>query len=198
MRTSLTLLLSLLLLSLASSAGRSQPRPLRGKPRAAAKAIEPPPKWEVKGLGETMEEAEKDALARARTLVEEYLRARQPPVRWSPPLAYLRDHLVVGEPQEGKPEKIVTPKRVYEMKSWTWTVSVPPDEYRQLVKEDRQARSAERMLLAGKVMGGLVLLLALTAGYLRLTEGQQGGCPRWLRLALAGAAAVGVLLLVLA
>jgi hypothetical protein len=192
MRTSLTLLLSLLLLSLASSACRSQPRPGgKGKARPAAKAPEPSPSWEVKGLGEDREAAEKDALEKARTVVTAYLRTRKPPVSWSPPPEYIRERLVVGEPSQGKDEEIRTEKRVYTLQSWTWTVTVAPEEYRLLEKEDRQAKSEERLLLAGKVTGGLVLLLAVLAGYLHLDEWTRGAYTRWLRLALVSAA-VGV------
>src|SRR4051794_23961452 len=100
MRTSLTLLLTLVLLSLASP-GLAQPRlrDLKGKAAAANAIPEKLPAWDVKGRGETQEEAEKDALGKARALLEEYLRRRQPPLRWSPSPNYIRDHLVAGAPQ---------------------------------------------------------------------------------------------------
>jgi hypothetical protein len=201
MRISLLLLLSLLLLSL-TSAGSAQPRPLggKGKGKAATEKAHTlkPARWEVKALGQTIEEAEKEALAKARTLVAEYLRRQQPPLTWVPSLSYIREHLLSSVPQRHEDEDTRVEARtptgeilVYPVRCWSWTVAVTPEQYGEMAREDQRARAGERMVLAAKVTGGLLFLLVAFAGYLRLDEWTQGAYTRWLLLAL-GSAAVGV------
>ncbi|HYT90540.1 MAG TPA: hypothetical protein VEL76_17670 [Gemmataceae bacterium] len=190
MRTSLTVFMTVALLSLASG-GSAQTQPAAGKGKLApdkARA-DKTARWEVKGRGETIEEAEKVALARARTLVEEHLRRQQPPLRWSPSAEYIRAHLVSGSPQRltDEDKTVNTPEgREYTLRSWSWTVTITPEQYRELVKDARREKASDRMLLAGKVTVGLVLLLAALAGYLRLDDWTKGAYTRWLVLALAG------------
>src|SRR5437660_363156 len=89
MRISLTLLLSLALLVLASGgAALADKGKAKGKTTPGKARVEPPTQLSVKGRGQTLEDAEKDALERARAQVMKYLQKRQPPLRWSPSPAY--------------------------------------------------------------------------------------------------------------
>jgi hypothetical protein len=182
--------------------------PKEGLPDAAA--INAAVSWEVKGWGRNQEEAEQDALARARQRLAAHLRKQERPLVWTPSTKYIRNHLVTGPPTRRNEED----QEVGGIKTecWALPVAITPMQYGELVRQDqlyrahlrkvqREARSEERMLLAGKVMAGLLVVLVGLIGYLRLDEWTGGAYTRWLRLGLGGVltgAGIGVALWLLA
>jgi hypothetical protein len=162
--------------------------------------------WEVKVWvnqgrdrpeAEVQREAEKQALQRARDEVREYLRQQSPALTWTPSVAYVRKHLVTGPVKRlaDEDQKIKVPAGEFRTQRWVLPVAVTERQYQDMVRLDREARGGERMVLAGKVLGVLLLLLAGVMGYLRLDECCQGAYTRWLRLGLGGVlvgAAAGV------
>jgi hypothetical protein len=176
---------------------------VRGKAKALAAPAAPEGflmQEEVKGWGATQEDAEKDALEKARVLVENYLKRANPPLRWKPSAAFVHQHLLVGEPRrcEEEDQKIELKGRVVTVQCWVWTVGVTPDQSRLISREEREqraqvqrqervVRSEGRMVLLGKVTGGLVLLLAAVAGFLHLDEKIKGSRRVWMKAGLAAA-----------
>jgi hypothetical protein len=176
--------------------------PKEGLPDAAA--FQAAVSWEVKGWGRNQEEAEQDALARARHRLAAHLRKQERPLVWTPPTKYIRTHLVTGpSTRRDEDDQVVEGIKT---ECWALPVAITPMQYGELVKQDRlyrahlrkqerDARSSERMLLAGKVMAGLLVVLVGLIGYLRLDEWTGGAYTRWLRFGLGGVltgAGVGV------
>jgi hypothetical protein len=175
--------------------------------KAVAKKEAPDlPTWEVKGWGQTQEDAELSALKKARDVVEDYLRRRSPPVRWTPTVDYVRDHLKQGAAQrrEELDQDVEVGNAKMRVKCWTITVSITPQErktitdlYEQERAQERrieQGRVAqERMVLLTKVLVGVVAGLLALLAYLRLDDATKGYYSRWLAAgAVVVAAAVGL------
>ena len=66
-----------------------------------------------------------------------------------------------------------------------------------LVQLNAQLRGRERMIWLGKILAGLVVLLAAAAGYFRLDEWTKGYYTTWLRVGTAGFIGASILLLLL-
>ncbi len=64
------------------------------------------------------------------------------------------------------------------------------EEQRNDLVRQRHSVMKERMLFLLKIMGGLVVLLATVAGYVRLDEWSKGYYTNWLRLAVLSCAGV--------
>ncbi len=183
--------------------------PKDGMPDAAA--FRAAASWEVKGWGRNQEEAEQDALARARLRLAAHLRKQERPLAWTPTTNYIRTHLVTGPAQRLTDDDQVVIEGI-KAECWALPVALTPMQYTELVKQDRiyraqqrerqrLDRSEERILLAGKVMAGLLVVLVGLIGYLRLDEWTGGAYTRWLRFGLGGvltAAGVGVAVWLLA
>jgi hypothetical protein len=177
-------------------------------PKKAPVAKRPRESWVVKVWvqgrnrpeAEAQREAEDKALQQAHENVVAYLRRQSPPLTWTPSAAYVRKHLLDGTVKRLPEEDQDIPVQAGGLKvqRWALTVAITEQQYQEMVRLDREARGAERMALAGKVLGGLLLLLVAVMGYLHLDEQTGGAYTRWLRLGLgsllAGVAA-GVWLL---
>ncbi len=155
-------------------------------PRRAAAEVESG-SWlhlEAKGWG-VDEKQSRDGVARkVRAQIDDYLQEQAPGLEWLPSRKFVREHLVKGPPRrlEGEDTTIDgTP-----MKCWEWTVEVNAQDWRAILHQDREIRAERRMILLGKILAGLVALLAVIAAYIRLDDGTRGYYTGRLRLA-AGA-----------
>jgi hypothetical protein len=148
----------------------------------------------VDGFGQDRANAELHALGEAQKHITIWLRTRQPPLNWTPSVAYIRDHLLVGDPQRSE-DKDDGP--FPGMKCWEFPFAITANQFNHMVQIERQerqreeiaqreARKEERLLLLGKVLAVVVLLLGGVLLYLRVDEWTQGCCGGWLRVALGG------------
>jgi hypothetical protein len=165
--------------------------PSTGRQLAVAqpRPMEKPPSWEFKGWGQTREDAEENALKRARERILEYLAASKQPLQWAPSLAYIKKHMV----KELRPEPSQNfGDGVGELQGMRLVIEFSPKDWQYILSEDRRVRSEFRMLVVGKALVGLVAFLGVVAGYLRLEEMTKGYYTAWLRLAaIAFITAVG-------
>jgi hypothetical protein len=168
----------------------------------------------------TQEDALADALEKAQAKVRGFLLEQDPPIRWVPLISFIRRELVKDReiPEEGEAFKGEEPKireisvnghRAFEEK-WkvkddlvkelhrvSLNVRITPEAWGKILEEQRndlvrQRHSVmkERMLFLLKIMGGLVVLLATVAGYIRMDEWSKGYYTNWLRLAVLSCAGV--------
>jgi hypothetical protein len=150
-----------------------------GQGPVAADLLKPLP-WRVVGYGRKIEDAEQDALEKAHKEVLDYLAGLRPPVEWQPSPEYVNRNLIKQREEEGPEQREIGP--VYKM---TLTVDVGshlPD----ILKHDQHHRMEVRQLLMAKVVGALVVLLAVVALYFRLEEYTKGYYTLWLRLTALG------------
>lgn len=148
--------------------------------------------WTIEGTyAETREEAERDALAKARTSVEEYLRSLEPPVFWTPSQEYVNARLV----KKRQEEPLDAPDLGVVMRRVRLELEITPKDRADILQRDHRYQVEQRMLWLGKVMTILVALLAAVSGYVRLDEQTKGYYSGWLRLGAVGfVAAVGLAL----
>ena len=189
MRT-LMLLAVVGMLWFASGDSTAQPAPQNdGKP----KGFKAWPR-SVKGYGETVEKAEKDAHRLAVEHVVGCLKNQDPPIEsWLPDDAYVKTHLLDGPGDQGKDFE----EGAFKAKTWVLTFKESPnlDEMVQLNKAaQRRELSAERQTMTGYVLATLTALLTLGWGYLRLDGWTNGRFTRWvcvLAAAIVGLAGLG-------
>lgn len=173
-------------------------------PKPAAKASKAPPSPVraegediVDGYGETSEKARAQALERARERIRRELEVR---LRgWSPAeeqldLDYLDRFKVIQE--SGKPEP--APIHGEKMMVARYRVELTSDYLQEVVRSARQEKIHERHLLLARVLGGILTVVLVIAGYLRMEESTRGYATKMLRLvAVLILAVVGVGLLVI-
>jgi len=139
----------------------------------------------VDGYGPTTRDARARALEHAQERVADLLRQEAGDPNWSPPadlleLETLDRYRVIAE--MGKPEP--TPDAGDDKALVArYKVQLTDDYLRAVQKEARQERVRDRHLLLGRVLGGLVVVFLVTAGYLRLEEMTRGYATQLLRLA---------------
>jgi hypothetical protein len=127
--------------------------------------------------------SERLALKEARGRLNAILRSQEPPIEWTPRESDVRKLL------KGDAEVVKTfPKKVsgYRVTVWRWTFDITDQEWQEILRHDREGRALERMALMGKVLAGLVALLALVACYIRLDEWTRGYYTGRLRLVAGG------------
>ncbi len=163
---------SLLVLCLIAG-GVLAPRSLASRP------VAPGPKQIVlkqdfEGYGPTPKEAENDALKIACDWLADCAH-----LGWKPTPEFLREKGMVrfSEPTDQEFEKAGP------MKVVTMQLEVTADQARDIQKQARQERMTSRHLLLARVLGGIVCLLIVMGGYLRLEEATKGYYTRLLRLA---------------
>jgi hypothetical protein len=149
----------------------------------------------VLGWGENQEQAKEYALEKVRGRVEKYLHSQLPGLEWYPPKEYIHDRLLKDPPErrKDKDQEVEVGKGEHIMgKCWEWRVEVTAEDRKDILRHDREGRVHQRMGLLGKILAGLLVLLSVVAGYIRLDEWTKGYYTGWLRLAAAGiVAAVG-------
>jgi len=161
------------------------PAPVSGRQVAVVqpRVLERNPSWPCEGWGQTREDAEENALKRAREKILAYLAANNHRLEWTPNLDYIKKHMV----KESEPE----PSKnfgdgVGELQGMKLVIEVSPEDWQNMLREDRRVRSEFRMVVLAKVLAGLVAFLGAFAGYLRLEELTKGYYTAWLRLAAIG------------
>jgi hypothetical protein len=190
--------------------GRRQPAGGQGELKVDAVKAEPAaprklregndPPWDVRGWGQTTDDAEKDARAKAAKKVTDYLRRQQPPILWTVTADYVRDHLQTAPPERyAKDDQDL--KEAGKVKCWTIPVRVTPDdltamawlaqqEQREQARLHRAAVSRERMAILGRALVSLLAVVVALGTYLRLSSWTKGHHARWLAVAAASVAAV--------
>ena len=147
-------------------------------------------KEEFQGYGQTPKEAEVDGLKQACDWLSIHAN-----LGWTPMPDFLRDKGMVrfDEPTEKEFEK------AGQMKVVTLHLEITADQARAIQKQARQERMTSRHLLLARVLGGVVCLLLVVGGYLRLEEATKGYYTRRLRwIAVAILVIIGLGLCVIA
>jgi hypothetical protein len=162
--------------ALAEARSRRDPAPVVVQP---SKAIGP-----VEGWGEDEEQSWDHASEKVKARVDRYLRREVPGLEWYPSADYIRKHLVKESPERRQNRDENLDGRY--LKCWAWKAEVSPRDWRDILHHDRELRAEGRMLVLGKILAGLVALLAVVAGYIRLDEWTKGYYTGWLRLGAVG------------
>jgi len=150
------------------------------------------PTWEVEGLAKTLDDAEANALEKARDRVVEELNERYGERDWKLPPSFLRQ-LKMTRPAAA-PEEIDLERSG---RSWSvrLTVELTPEALSEIQKLAREQRMVERHRLAARGLAGLLAVLLVAFGYLRLEDATKGYHTTLLRLAaLAVLVGAGVFL----
>jgi hypothetical protein len=147
-------------------------------------------KEEFKGYGLTQKDAEANALERACDWLSEH----SANLGWTPTPEFLREKGMVQfeEPIE---EEFKVAKDFADggkMKVVKMQLEVTSDQAREIQKHARQERMISRHRLTAYLLGGLVCVLLVITGYLRLEEATKGYFTHPLRLA-----AIGIVILII-
>jgi hypothetical protein len=162
-----------------------------GKGRGQKKAPPPMPRAVdpdenvVEGFGETATAARNRALVHAEERVEKLLRERYREVNWMPPQQLLETDFLTrfgvleaqGEPKAAPglgDEKAMVAR---------YKVQLTPSYLQEVQRVAREQRVQDRHKLLARVLGGLVVLLLVVAGYLRLEDMTRGYATTILRVA---------------
>jgi len=140
----------------------------------------------------TRDEALRVALVQAQDDIVQTLQKQGTTVQARPSVNYVETRLLRSQEEE-----IRTFDGVGVMRRYVLEVQVTPEVRQHLLQQDREQRTQQRMLLLGKVLGGLVVFLAAAALYFRCDELTKGYYSTWLRLAAAGVVLATVLVLLL-
>lgn len=149
--------------------------------------------WFVTGSYQTSpDEAKQSALSLAQIKILSHYQEQGTPLEWLPPTNYIATRLVKKTTKEesdfdaaGKMYRAVL------------EVRLTPESQTEIVRCDREYRAQGRMWWLGKIVAGLVAVLAAVAGYFRLDEMTKGYYTTWLRVG-AGFVGTAALLLMLA
>jgi len=146
----------------------------------------PNPTWIEDGYGASEADARDVALKKAEDSVEEHLKRLYGSKGWKVSADYLRQMQVV---RFEKPEEVeLTPgQRVVKVRA---VVELTPSYLEAMQGVVRQQRVEQRHLVLARVLAGLVVLLLVGAGYLRLEEATRGYYTTVLRVAALGLVAV--------
>jgi hypothetical protein len=162
--------------------------PTKKKPAQAPRAA-----WStrVEGVAPEKDVAEGIALIHAQDELGDYLSSRNPHVAHVPSKDYILQHLVKERFDAAIPES----ERRDEKEKYrvVLEVGVTDKDYSNLLVFERQTRARGRMLDLGKVLAGLIAVLAAVSLYFRLEETTKGYYTAWLRLGAIGfVGAVGI------
>jgi hypothetical protein len=135
--------------------------------------------WTETAGGPNKESSRERAVRLAQRTLEDYLWKQEPPVEWRPRRRDV-EKLIKGEPEKKKTTFRASGQR---LGLWKWTFVVTYDDWRQILRRDRELRAKERMGLLARILAGLVALLAVVAAYIRLDEWTKGFYTGRLRLA---------------
>jgi hypothetical protein len=137
--------------------------------------------WEIRGWGQSREDAELDALKKARTEILDYLREQGVVLEHGPTERDVRP--LVKEWSEDESREV---QGIGELRQAKLKVELTSKNLAEFVQQDRQVRSQQRMLWLGKILAVLVALLSAVAGYCRLEEATKGYYTAWLRVVALG------------
>jgi len=142
------------------------------------------------GYGKSAEDAREVALKKAQDKLEEYLTQNFGRLDWSPvlgPRSRLEEWGVLREVTPPEPVELGPGEPAQRVQV---RVEITGRYLQEVQKLAREERMQQRHLLLARVLAGLVALLVVVAGYLRLEDLTRGYYTTLLRVA-----AVGVLLL---
>ncbi len=153
------------------------------------------PTWTKQGYGETAEDARERALEKARDSVEDYLERRYPSIGWRPTIQRLLAEGVVrvDDPKQSELDQLKGYETTAHVDLRDANLSKLQTEVDQAREQAQESVVFWRHLVAGRILAGLVALLLIVSGYLRLEELTRGYYTTLLRVG-AGA----VLLLIVA
>ena len=163
------------------SMSEASPRHRRKPAKAAAVVVDRPSENEVDGYGRNDREARHNALVNAQERVTELVRERIGDPSWEASgdlldPEYLVDQGVIAEvrPPERDGDADVVAR---------YKIQLTDDYLRTVQKQAKQERMLGRHLLVGRVLVGMLAVLLVAAGYLRLEEMTRGYATQLLRLA---------------
>jgi len=166
----------------------------KARPRTPELAQPVPPKeplWkaEINGQGTSPQAARQEAVKSAAEKLSAHLRARFPDFKYTPTPQFLIDHKMVDE---GHDEKLtLDDPSGPEMTMHTLTVELRPDPLDELLTADRHERGGDRLWEAGRILGGLLVMLIALVGYVRLDDWTKGYFSFPLKLGALGLAVAG-------
>lgn len=139
-------------------------------------ARRPPARWKAQVIGDfqtSPDAARSDALSKAALELALYLREQFPDLRFRPTAEFLAAHQMVDNPpfEEAVVERFQDAPTMYRQ---SVTVELRDEHLRRIFEEDRRVRSDERLQLAGRIIGGILIGLAALLGYLRLDDWTKG------------------------
>jgi hypothetical protein len=135
--------------------------------------------------------------------LNERLHQRFPGFRWTPTPRFLVEHRLIDNGRDEKQvlsdaaqiladsEKVKVP----EMVRHTLTIEVRDAQLSDLLEEDRHERGIERLWLAGRGLGGLLVMLVAIVGYLRLDDWTKGYLSFPLKIGALAVAVAGPVVL---
>jgi len=158
--------------------------PKAAKPDRREKKVRPPepvaenPIPLVTGVGTTREEAEANALKRACDKLSEFLASEYGETGWKPSPAFLaqyKAYQLVGEP-----EKVdILGEKNEQVKI---EVRLTPEVFDQIQRLARDQRMGERQRVAARGLAGILSVLLVVFGYLKLEDVTKGYHTTLLRL----------------
>ena len=146
--------------------------------------------WEVTGFGETVEDADRNALSDARAKIVEHFQQKGVQLEFDLTLDYIGNRLVKArtelEPQALDPDHQVAGAKLGVARHRKLRVELTNRDESEILTQDRQFRVQHLQMFLFKVLAGIVALLAAVSGYFRLEEATKGYYTGWLRVAAAG------------
>ncbi len=150
---------------------------------------------EVVGLGVDVAGAKKAALEQAQNEISKFLLRQKPAIRWwQPSTDFVHKHLIHGEGRLGD-DLPVALEQLPNAKSWIVTLR-PPDmnlfrrldrEARgQLVRQEADRAGGERVMVAVKILVGVLALLLAVVAFCQLDMWMQRHVSAWWKAAFAG------------
>jgi hypothetical protein len=180
--------------------GKGPPKPppqKGGKQVIITRGPQSPPIWKTEVTGDfqtTADAARQDALKKAAEQLREYMAERVPEYRFKPTPKYLTDNRMIDEvpPEEEILNKVPGEPTMYRQKV---TLELRDEQLTQLLSEDRQVRSVDRLWYGGRILGGIVVALLALIGYVRLDDWTKGYFSLALKFTALTLAVAGVVLL---
>jgi hypothetical protein len=149
--------------------------------------------WDADGFGEKEEDAKQDAIQKGHIALLAYLVEQGFSLEWQPSPRFTAGLLKDWTPlnlkdREGEDQEVVDVKipGLENPRRWKAHFELTSKDYVELLGQERQYRSEQRLGILGKGLAGLVALLAAVAGYFRLEEATKGYYTAWLRVGTVG------------
>src|SRR5438105_10071198 len=146
--------------------------------------------WEVTGFGETVEDADRNALRDARTKIFEHFQQKGVQLEFDLTLDYIGNRLVKQrtelEPQPLDPDHQVAGAKLGVARQRKLRVELTSRDESEILAQDRQVRVQHLQMFLFKVLAGILARLAAVSVYFRLEEATKGYYTGWLRVAAAG------------
>lgn len=140
---------------------------------------------EVSGFGVTEEKAWTQARNNAVTRSKELLQEHFAGSGWRPPVEQITAEELESRAliqKRGEVKRLEQPDAAWKFEA-TYRIELNDEYLRKLVNDARQQTVQERHELLARVLGGILAVVLVTAGYLRLEELTRGYATKLLRLA---------------